>query len=406
MNALAADWFPERNRLVVVSAPEAARTVLPTESQLAAVVASASAKSLDAYVDAGAGETLMDAPPARGSVTKTTAVDGTGITVWTLSNGATVVLRPTTLKADQILFRAVAPGGTSLATDDNFPSARVADDVIPAGGVGTLSEVVLDKLLSSKALAVRPYISEIREGMEGGSAPQDLEMMFQLLYMRFTQPRADPSAFAAMKAQTLALLVNQTASPDAVYGQALDAVFNGNNPRRQPETPETVAKWNLDASLAFYKARFADASNFTFIFVGSFTPEALKPLVETYLASLPATHKKETWRDLGSCAAHRRDQEDGREGNRAEERSLDHFLGRVRLQRREPAGVADGGHAAAVAAQRRHSRGTGRDLQHRGDVERGQVAEAGISRADQLDLRPRARRQRRAAGVPGDRGRP
>ena len=25
----------------------------------------------------------------------------------------------------------------------------------------------------------------------------------------------------------------------------------------------------------------------------------MKPLVETYLASLPATHKKETWRDLG-----------------------------------------------------------------------------------------------------------
>ena len=44
-------------------------------------------------------------------------------------------------------------------------------------------------------------------------------------------------------------------------------------PRRQPETPETVAQWNLERSLAFYKARFADASNFTFVFVGSFTPE-------------------------------------------------------------------------------------------------------------------------------------
>jgi zinc protease len=299
MNALAADWFPEANRLVVVSAPEAARTVLPTESQLAAVVASASAKSLDAYVDAGAGETLMAAPPARGTVTSTSNVGSTGITVWTLSNGATVVVKPTTLKADQILFRAVAPGGTSLAADDDFPSARIADDVIAAGGVGALSPVALDRLLSSKALAVRPYISEIREGVEGGSAPQDLETMFQLLYMRFTQPRADAAAFAAMKSQTLALLANQTASPDAVYGQALDAVFNGTNPRRQPETAETVAKWNLDHALAFYKARFGDASNFTFIFVGSFTPETIKPLVETYLASLPATHKKETWRDLG-----------------------------------------------------------------------------------------------------------
>ena len=43
----------------------------------------------------------------------------------------------------------------------------------------------------------------------------------------------------------------------------------------------------------------SDASNFTFVFVGSFTPDAMKPLVETYLASLPATHTHQSWRDLG-----------------------------------------------------------------------------------------------------------
>ena len=72
-----------------------------------------------------------------------------------------------------------------------------------------------------------------------------------------------------------------------------------------------MANWNLDTSLAFYKERFADAGNFTFVFVGSFTLDAMRPLVETYLASLPATHaagdkgeknekgEKETWRDRG-----------------------------------------------------------------------------------------------------------
>ena len=35
MNALAADWFPEANRLVIVSAPEVAGRTLPSESQLA-----------------------------------------------------------------------------------------------------------------------------------------------------------------------------------------------------------------------------------------------------------------------------------------------------------------------------------------------------------------------------------
>ncbi|MCX6550897.1 MAG: insulinase family protein, partial [Acidobacteria bacterium] len=44
---------------------------------------------------------------------------------------------------------------------------------------------------------------------------------------------------------------------------------------------------------------FADASDFTFVFVGSFTPASLKPFVEQYLGSLPSTDRKETWKDVG-----------------------------------------------------------------------------------------------------------
>ena len=144
-----------------------------------------------------------------------------------------------------------------------------------------------------------PFINEFHEGMAGGSTPQDLDAMFQLLYLRFTQPRADPIAFAALTSQARSLLANQTASPDVVFDEAINAILSRDHPRRQPETPATVDKWNLPASLAFYKARFADASNFTFVFVGSFTPDAIKPFVETYVASLPATHAHETWRDPG-----------------------------------------------------------------------------------------------------------
>jgi len=299
INALTGDWFPESNRLIVVSAPETPGVVLPNQAQLEAVVKTASAKRLQAYVDSGAGQALMDAPPARGTVVTTNVRLEAGITEWTLSNGATVVLKPTTLKEDQILFRAVAPGGHSLASDADFIPARVADNVIPAGGVGKFSSVMLEKILTGKSLAVTPFIDEIDEGMGGGSTPQDLETMFQLLYLRFTQPRADPTAFAAMASQARGLLANRMASPDVVFNQTIGATLSGNSPRRQPETPATVDQWNLEKSLAFYKARFADAGNFTFVFVGSFTPDAIKPLVETYIASLPATHAHETWRDLG-----------------------------------------------------------------------------------------------------------
>jgi len=298
INALTKDWFPDQNRLVVVTAPDNGGVVLPDEAQLAAVVRTAMAKRLDAYVDAASDQKLVDAPPPPGSIARAITREG-GITEWTLSNGATVVLKPTTLKEDQILFRAVAPGGTSLASDADVIPARLADDAAYAGGAGRFSAVMLDKILSGKAVVVRPFIGEVNEGMAGGSTPQDLETLFQLLYLRFTQPRADPTAFAAMVSQARALLPNQMASPDVVFNQTIDAALSGNSPRRQPDTPATVDQWNLDKSMAFYKARFADASNFTFVFVGSFTEQAIKPLVETYVASLPATHAHETWRDVG-----------------------------------------------------------------------------------------------------------
>lgn len=298
VNALAHDWFPESNRLVLVAAPDARGVVLPTQTQLAAVLSDAAAKRLEAYVDSGAGQSLMDAPPKGGTIVRTTTRGG-GVTEWTLSNGATVVLQPTELRADQVLFRAFAMGGTSLASDADFLSARIADDVITASGVGKFTGTELDKVLSGRALAVRPFINETRQGMGGGASPDDLEAMFQLLHLRFTQPRADASAFGALKQQALAMLDNQAASPDFVFGDAIDSTLNGNHPRRRPETPATVGQWNLDTALAFYKARFADASNFTFVFVGSFTPQSIRPLVETYIASLPATRSRERFRDVG-----------------------------------------------------------------------------------------------------------
>jgi zinc protease len=102
------------------------------------------------------GQSLMDTPPTRGAIVKTTNRPEAGITEWTLSNGATVVLKPTTLKEDQILFRASAPGGTSLASEADFIPARVADDVIPAGGVGKFTSVMLDRMLVAKAVGRQP----------------------------------------------------------------------------------------------------------------------------------------------------------------------------------------------------------------------------------------------------------
>jgi zinc protease len=298
VNRRARDWFPERNRLVVVTGPDKPGLVLPDRTRLASVIAAAPKQPIAAYVDTTATRPLLETLPAPGAITRATE-RGAGITEWRLANGVTVVLKPTTFREDEILFRATSPGGTSLASDADYVPASTAIQAVTAGGVGAFSAIDLRKVLASKVASARPTISELEEGLSGNSSKRDLETMFQLIYLAFTAPRADPAAFGVLASQTKTMLANQKVVPELAFFETLQATLSQNHPRRRLTTPETVDQWNLERSLRFYKDRFADASDFTFVFVGSFTPGTIRPLVERYLGALPAAGRQETWKDVG-----------------------------------------------------------------------------------------------------------
>jgi zinc protease len=303
INKLAREWFPDNNRIVIVTAPDKPGLVLPDEAKLKKVLRDAEEKELKAYVDTAASATLLDAVPAGGTIARTTAKDAIGITEWDLSNGVKVVLKPTTFKEDEILFTATSPGGTSLASDQDYIPASTATQLVTAGGVGKLNAIDYRKVMTGKIASANPYISELAEGMSGSSSRKDLETMFQLIYLRFTQPRADAAAVAAQASQMKTMLANQMSNPSFVFVDAINSAMYQNHPRRRTQTAATVDEWNLDKSLAFYKDRFADASDFTFVIVGSFDLPTIKPLVERYLGGLPSTRRKETWKDVGAKTA-------------------------------------------------------------------------------------------------------
>src|SRR4029450_8608681 len=194
---------------------------------------------------------LLEAEPKPGTVTNT-ATKATGITEWTLSNGVRVVLQPTTFKQDEILFRAFSPGGTSLASDQDFIAAETASQIVAEGGLGTLTPIDWSKKLAGKVAAVRPDIGEMYEGLSGRALRRDLDTMFQLIYLRFTQPRGDAETFRAPTGQLTAALANRQAQPDAVFEDALNTAVTQNHLRARPPAPDRVAQMNPDKSLSFY----------------------------------------------------------------------------------------------------------------------------------------------------------
>jgi zinc protease len=299
INALARSWIPEGNRVVAVTAPERAGLSLPTPASLSAVIATVSAAPLSAYVDRVNAQPLLAPLPTPGTVVRASTREAIGVTEWQLSNGLRVLLKPTSFKEDEILFRAVSPGGTSLASDQDRVAAETAEQVIAEGGLGPFSSLDLNKVLAGASTGVRADIDEVQEGMRGGAARKDVEKMLQLIYLTFTAPRSDPSQFEALKARLQSMLANQQARPETAFRDALASALTQDHPRARPLTAASVDQMNLDRSMAFYKSRFADASDFTFVFVGSFDVQTMKPLVERYLASLPSIHRVEAAVDHG-----------------------------------------------------------------------------------------------------------
>ncbi len=167
VNRLAREWMTERNRVIMVNAPDKPSAKVPDAAALLAVLEDVRKEDLAAYKDTVSDAPLLAAPPAPGEIVSARTVETAGITEWTLSNGVRVVLKPTKFKEDEILLKATSPGGISLAPENDLIPANTADDVVSQGGLDGFSEVELQKKLAGKTVRLSPLIGELEEGLSG-----------------------------------------------------------------------------------------------------------------------------------------------------------------------------------------------------------------------------------------------
>ena len=299
VNRLAGEWITERNRVVLVDGPEKQGVTMPTRDELAAVIASVNDKSIEPYEDAASERPLVERPPAPGEIVAEKQIAELGVTEWTLSNGVRVVLKPTDFKNDEVLFSAFSPGGHGLVSDEDYIAAATASAVVQEGGLGAFDAIGLEKKLAGKVVRVSPWIQGLREGVRGSASLKDLQAMFQLVYLTFTAPRKDPSAFLAYVQRIRGSLENRSASPATAFGDTIQVTMSQYHHRARVWSEALLEEMDLERSIGIYRDRFADASDFVFFFVGNLDPDGIRPLVKTYLGGLPATRRNETWRDVG-----------------------------------------------------------------------------------------------------------
>jgi zinc protease len=298
INKYSGELLVTDNRVIMVNTPEKQGVKIPDEIELAAVLEKVTKEKIDPYVDNASKSPLVKTIPKPGTILQYSRNESLGFIQWKLSNGITVILKPTDFKNDEIIFSASHEGGSSLVPDNDYLSAAFSSNIIYGSGVGEFNLTQLQKYCMGKLVSVYPFIDHYNQGLNGSSTPKDVETMFQLIYAYFTAPRMDSVSYKSFLVKMTANLQNKENDPRSAFSDTLVSTVCNYHYRLRPLMLKYLDEIDMNKALSIYKDRFADAQGFTFIFTGNLDTAKLKPLILTYLGGLPALNRNEKYKDL------------------------------------------------------------------------------------------------------------
>ena len=301
INNIINQWIKDENITVNFTLPEKKGVKVPAEKDFLSLFEKVKKMNTTPYVDEVSTLPFLAKEPKAGKVEKRTYNEKFDYTELILSNGATVVIKNTDFKNDQIVFHAYSWGGTSLYPDNKLLNAQFASNVIRNCGIGNYNPTELSKFMAGKNCWVYPWTTDLGEGLDGNSTVKDLETFMQHLYMTFEAPRKDQEAFETMLDSWKTSINMQKNSPDYKFSLFNYKLKYPNDKRSIVQLEESHLKMmNLNEMLNIYKERFSNASDFVFYFVGNIDMETFVPLVEKYVGGISSTGKKEQWIDRSS----------------------------------------------------------------------------------------------------------
>lgn len=289
LNQAAQGILTAENQAITVEQPQKEGWILPTRQQILDVVEGALNATYEAYVDEVVTDPLIAQLPAPGSVASVKDIPQLGAKEIMLSNGVRVLVKPTDFAADEINMTMLAPGGKMLYKESEAADVAMAPDVVATGKLGGFDRVKLNKYLAGKRAQLGYGIDRRTTVLQGSSTVKDLPTLFELLYATFTELDPDTAAYNANLSTYRAMLETRDKNPEAVFARHIyNALFSG-NALMLPDDVATIDNANYDRMLAMVRKSLANAADYTIVMTGNIDLDSLRPLLEQYVATLPAS---------------------------------------------------------------------------------------------------------------------
>ena len=276
-----------KNLVVMNFNQEKDGAVYPTPEGLKAAVDAGLNAQVEAFVDNVKQEPLISKMPKKGKIKKESYNSQFDYKELELSNGARVILKKTDFKENEIEMQAIARGGQSLYTEKDWANTELLSYITMMSGLGNFSRTELEKATAGKQASASLSMGAYNDVVMGSSTVKDLETMFQLAYLTFTNINKDEKSYNQLMSQLETMLKNQDLRPESVFRDSVSYTLANHDWRSKPFKVEDLKNINYDRVLEIAKERTANAANYIFYFIGNFDETLIRQYIEQYIASLP-----------------------------------------------------------------------------------------------------------------------
>lgn len=292
----------DSNLVIINFNQEKEGVVYPTKEGFLSALSKVRGEELTAYVDNMKNEPLMTQMPKAGKIKKESDYKY-GFKKLQLSNGATVYMKKTDYKADQIVIDALSKGGQPMYGEADYSNLKVFDVAVASSGAGNFDNKELQKAMAGKQVSVSLSLGKNFDVISASSTPKDLETMFQLMYMSITAMKKDQKTYDNTMQAYRTILQNKSLQPTAVFSDSVQATLYAHNPRFYNIDVADLDKSSYDRCLEMVKERFSNAANFNFYISGNYDEATIRQFIEQYIAALPSKNKADAqWKDVRTIA--------------------------------------------------------------------------------------------------------
>lgn len=230
---------------------------------------------------------LLKATPKPGEVTRIVALPEIDAQEIHLSNGAKVIYKKSLTHTDNILLAGFRKGGFYAMAPNDYLNAQYTAPTVSMSGYGDFTREALSHFLAGNSAKVQFLIDKTRSGYFGSAKNKDIKSLFELFYLKSTQPRVDPLLFKQLKEASINNISDEK-SPKEQFQEDLKYIVRGKDYTTQPKTKQDIEnQLKIEAVIPIYNSFFGAANNYVATIITDENLQTILPYIKTYLGGIP-----------------------------------------------------------------------------------------------------------------------